>query len=773
MSDSGKAVFLSYASQDATVVRGIAEALQAGGVEAWFDQSELRGGDAWDQKIRRQIRDCTLFMPVISAATQARGEGYFRREWKLAAERTMDMADGVPFLLPLVLDGVADREALVPDVFRQVQWTRVGPEGLPAAFVGNVRALLEGAGPGSAGPAVAPGARSIRHAPESSLPRWARTAVAITGAAAGLTLALYFVLGKREPPQPAPAAVTPARPHPAPAAAVPVADPRRVALARFENLTGDATLDQVARVLESEITRGLGSLPTVRLLPVEASSRAAARTAAREAGATSVIVGSYVKEGGQLAISAEVVLVAEGELFGTVGPAVAPAADLRGPALGDFIDRLTTGAHNVSVTLQNPPTRISAVTYHRPWPRWSVVTRAQAIRPSDNSPETLNRAVQQYHDLLAEAPEMLKIKHDLARLLMWLGRFDESQKLFRELLGSDRSRLSESELQAVSYDDALLAGDPDRAMSAAQALLEIRPVGDAITQVLACLWAQNRPRGAFVEFDRWWKKYGAQVPEASRLGTELGLVATEALMHLQEGHPELALTVLRRADEIAAGRPFPSAFLLKGAALSALGREADQLALVNEAAGQPSANRVEPLNLQWQGYTLALHHGRPEEARRWLAAAQKSWEEMPAMKREETPMLILGIWLHEAAGRQVEALRAVEAMEARYPDLINVVGARAIVLKAMGRAEEAAASLRRLEQWDPRNARGLPFYWRARLAARAGNRERAVDLLRRAVADGLWFGGFNSPTYDYGRSEPEFATLRGYAPYEQLLKPKG
>jgi len=31
------------------------------------------------------------FVPIISANTQARGEGYFRREWKLAVDRTHDM----------------------------------------------------------------------------------------------------------------------------------------------------------------------------------------------------------------------------------------------------------------------------------------------------------------------------------------------------------------------------------------------------------------------------------------------------------------------------------------------------------------------------------------------------------------------------------------------------------------------------------------------------------------------------------------------------------
>ena len=79
--------------------RRIADALAAFGVEVWFDQDELAGGDAWDAKIRGQVRRCALFVAVVSAATQARGEGYFRREWKLAAERTHDMAAGVPFLV--------------------------------------------------------------------------------------------------------------------------------------------------------------------------------------------------------------------------------------------------------------------------------------------------------------------------------------------------------------------------------------------------------------------------------------------------------------------------------------------------------------------------------------------------------------------------------------------------------------------------------------------------------------------------------------------------
>jgi hypothetical protein len=63
----GGAVFLSYASQDAEAAQNICDALRASGIEVWFDQSELRGGDAWDQKIRREIHECALFIPIISA----------------------------------------------------------------------------------------------------------------------------------------------------------------------------------------------------------------------------------------------------------------------------------------------------------------------------------------------------------------------------------------------------------------------------------------------------------------------------------------------------------------------------------------------------------------------------------------------------------------------------------------------------------------------------------------------------------------------------------
>lgn len=142
MGEPSRAVFLSCASQDGPAAKKICEALRAGGIEVWFDQSELRGGDAWDRKIREQIRDCRLFITVISANSEHRDEGYFRREWSLAADRTRDMAYKRAFLVPVVIDGTPERGASVPEKFHELQWTRLPNGETPPAFVECVKRLL-------------------------------------------------------------------------------------------------------------------------------------------------------------------------------------------------------------------------------------------------------------------------------------------------------------------------------------------------------------------------------------------------------------------------------------------------------------------------------------------------------------------------------------------------------------------------------------------------------------------------------------------------------
>ena len=142
VTDPGRAVFVSYASEDVEAAQRLCDALRAAGVEVWFDRSELRGGDAWDRQIHERIRTCRLFVAVISAHTEARDEGYFRLEWKLAVDRTYNMAEHKAFLVPVAIDDTLEWGAEVPDKFRQVQWTRLPGGSTPPAFVERIRQML-------------------------------------------------------------------------------------------------------------------------------------------------------------------------------------------------------------------------------------------------------------------------------------------------------------------------------------------------------------------------------------------------------------------------------------------------------------------------------------------------------------------------------------------------------------------------------------------------------------------------------------------------------
>jgi hypothetical protein len=137
------AVFISYSSQDTDAVQGLARELDAAGIDVWFDRSELRGGDDWERSIRRGVDTSSLFMPVISRATQDpdRRRDYFWREWMAADERARGMAPDEPFLVPVVIDDTPKYGDWLPDRFRSAQWMTLPGARTDETFVAHVRDL--------------------------------------------------------------------------------------------------------------------------------------------------------------------------------------------------------------------------------------------------------------------------------------------------------------------------------------------------------------------------------------------------------------------------------------------------------------------------------------------------------------------------------------------------------------------------------------------------------------------------------------------------------
>jgi hypothetical protein len=129
------AVFISYAREDLPAVQKLKTALDSAGINTWFDMDRLEGGDDYDRKIRGNIARCSFFLPIVSATTQRRHEGYFRREWNYAVDRTYGMADGAVFILPIGIDDTSEAAAVVPEKFKSVHFSRAPGGDAPPDFI--------------------------------------------------------------------------------------------------------------------------------------------------------------------------------------------------------------------------------------------------------------------------------------------------------------------------------------------------------------------------------------------------------------------------------------------------------------------------------------------------------------------------------------------------------------------------------------------------------------------------------------------------------------
>jgi TolB-like protein/Tfp pilus assembly protein PilF len=312
VTEPSTAVFLSYASQDAEPAQHLCNALKTAGIEVWFDQSELRGGDVWDASIRRQIKSCALFIPVISKNTHIRGEGYFRLEWKLAVDRSHLMASDLPFLLPVVIDDTPDEEDRVPDRFREVQWTRLPGGSNADAFVEHVRRLLALDAKTPVAPSGQPSAlstsstgasstRSMSSSSHSFLP-WILGSLLILGTG-------YFVADKFPASKPAvPAAPAPAN-APAPAEVV---NEKSVAVLPFVDMSEKKDQEYFSDGLSEELIDMLTKVQDLRV-PARTSSfyfkgkSEDIPTIAKRLRVAHVLEGSVRKSGNHLRITAQLV----------------------------------------------------------------------------------------------------------------------------------------------------------------------------------------------------------------------------------------------------------------------------------------------------------------------------------------------------------------------------------------------------------------------------------------------------------------------------------
>jgi TolB-like protein len=313
--EAKKAVFISYASDDREAAMKICESLRGAGIEVWFDLSELRGGDAWDSSIRKQIKNCALFLAIISKNTCARQEGYFRLEWKLAVDRSHLMSQERAFLMPVAIDATREGSDNLPDRFKEVQWTRLDGGNVPKGFIDRVVRLLAEV---DAAVAVS-GLAEQASAPESRPSHAHRRSLAI--GAAGFILAVLGAitaqryLNTRSTAVPESAISIPT--------SIPATAPEQdaaehsIAVMPFVNMSGDPAQEYFSDGLSEELLDALSRLPGLHVAARTSSFSFKGKTTtvaeiARALKVSTLLEGSVRREGTKVRISTQLISAATG-----------------------------------------------------------------------------------------------------------------------------------------------------------------------------------------------------------------------------------------------------------------------------------------------------------------------------------------------------------------------------------------------------------------------------------------------------------------------------
>jgi predicted Zn-dependent protease len=206
---------------------------------------------------------------------------------------------------------------------------------------------------------------------------------------------------------------------------------------------------------------------------------------------------------------------------------------------------------------------------------------------------------------------------------------------------------------------------------------------------------------------------------------------------------------------------------LEARALAALGRIEEVKKVVDESLlsrstiGAWTAGRVmlaAARELRLRGY---------QEAYKDMAGRAVEWyrERLAGKEAAEQQRFELAAALY-IAEQWEEADSLIEKLRSEKPDDIDYLGYAGALAARRGDREGALEISEELKRIDRPFTFGAQTYWRARIAALLGMKEEAVELLRQSFSQGKEYDVFLI-------QEADFEPLRDYAPFKELMKPKG
>jgi hypothetical protein len=116
------AVFLSYARADASEAEAIRSALDRDGVDVVFANDDAALAHKWEKKLRTFVRECSVFMPLVSERSAGAERRFGCPEW---VEAILEARKAIPsgrFILPVVVGDAPPAHHTIPKEFGKLDW---------------------------------------------------------------------------------------------------------------------------------------------------------------------------------------------------------------------------------------------------------------------------------------------------------------------------------------------------------------------------------------------------------------------------------------------------------------------------------------------------------------------------------------------------------------------------------------------------------------------------------------------------------------------------
>lgn len=528
-----------------------------------------------------------------------------------------------------------------------------------------------------------------------------------------------------------------------------------VAVAAFENQTGDSSLDVLGRFAGDWITQGLERVEAIEVVPWTVAYRASNESRgggdpvaamAENTGAGSVVQGSFYDVGGALHFRAEVVDVASGRVVAAPTP-LSTTRDSTTEAIQELSDRISG---SLAIAGNSRLARLPGFNLRPP-----TFAAYQAFDMGFD--RYLNQeygpATDQFMEAWARDTTFTSSLVYAVYTMVNSGELERADSLLAAL-EARQPELTELERARLGFMRGYLDGDAEGALRSAQEGVRLAPQSRFGYNLASMALNMNRPQLALQALEalnpdqgeiQGWAQYWTQLAHAHHLLGEHEAEA-RAAREMQARHPERRIgRVLEVRARAAAGELGALETLLEeGRTLS------DQTYWSLGAAMIVAGEEMKAHG--HEGWAAYLERGR-----RWL---QDRLEEDPAYRPHR-------YWLASAAYdlREWEsALAQFSDLSSAYPASTSYRVMTALSLARTGEPQEALDDLGPALPYNP----GVHAGTLARLAAIDGDSDRAGSLLSRAFEQR--FDGF---PWIHASGHDDFAPVADDPLVQRLLQPGG